>query len=46
MIDELENYIHRTIIENLPAITPIGLAQAVFGGSRTQGAVTPPDPRY
>jgi hypothetical protein len=31
MIDQLENYIHRTIIENLPAITPIGLAQAVFG---------------
>jgi hypothetical protein len=31
MIDHLENYIHRKIIENLPAITPIGLVQAIFG---------------
>jgi hypothetical protein len=32
MIDHLENYIHRKVIENLPAITPIGLVQAIFGG--------------
>lgn len=31
MIDYLENYIHQTIIKNLPAITPIGLAQVVLG---------------
>lgn len=30
-VDYLENYIHRTIIRNLPAITPIGLPQVVFG---------------
>ncbi|MBV9648733.1 MAG: hypothetical protein JO296_01170 [Pseudonocardiales bacterium] len=30
-VDQLENYIHHKIIENLPAITPIGLAQVVFG---------------
>lgn len=31
MINYLENYIHQTIIKNLPAITPIGLAQAALG---------------
>jgi hypothetical protein len=31
VIDFLENYIHRTVIKNLPAITPIGLAQVVLG---------------
>jgi hypothetical protein len=31
VIDCLENYIHRTVIENLPAITPIGLAQVPLG---------------
>jgi hypothetical protein len=31
VIDCLENYIHRKIIKNLPAITPIGLAQVVLG---------------
>jgi hypothetical protein len=31
VIDCLENYIHQTVIENLPAITPIGLAHVVFG---------------
>ena len=31
VIDCFENYIHQTIIENLPAITPIGLAHVVFG---------------
>lgn len=31
VIDCLENYIHRTVIENLPAITPIGLVQVPLG---------------
>jgi hypothetical protein len=31
VIDCLENYIHRTVIENLPAITPIGLVQVALG---------------
>ena len=30
-VDCLENYIHQTIIKNLPAITPIGLAHVVLG---------------
>ena len=31
VVDCLENYIHQTIIKNLPAITPIGLAHVVLG---------------
>jgi hypothetical protein len=31
VVDCLENYIHQTIINNLPAITPIGLAHIVLG---------------
>jgi hypothetical protein len=31
VIDIVENYIHRTLIKNLPAITPIGLPQVVLG---------------
>jgi hypothetical protein len=31
VVDLLENYIHRTVIKNLPAITPIGLAHVVLG---------------
>ena len=31
VIDCLENYIHQKVIENLPAITPIGLVQVVLG---------------
>jgi hypothetical protein len=26
-VDCLENYIHQTLIGNLPALTPIGIAQ-------------------
>lgn len=33
VIDIVENYIHRTLIKNLPAITPIGLPQVVLGNS-------------
>lgn len=31
VIDRVEDYIHRTLIKNLPAITPIGLPQVVLG---------------
>jgi hypothetical protein len=31
VVDLLENYIHQTVIKNLPAITPIGLAHVVLG---------------
>lgn len=31
VIDRVEKYIHRTLIRNLPAITPIGLPQVVLG---------------
>jgi hypothetical protein len=31
MIDYLENYIHQTLIKNLPAITPLGLTHLVLG---------------
>jgi hypothetical protein len=31
VIDCFENYIHQTLIENLPAITPIGLAHVILG---------------
>jgi hypothetical protein len=31
VIDCFENYIHRTVIKNLPAITPIGVTQVVLG---------------
>jgi hypothetical protein len=31
VIDRVENYIHQTLIKNLPAITPLGLAHVVLG---------------
>lgn len=31
VVNTVENYIHRTLIKNLPAITPIGLPQVVLG---------------